>query len=139
KLRDRGVGIIYISHRMEEIYLLADRVTVLKDGESKGTWPLRSVVRDGEQHAQSVTPNQLIELMAGRALTESIVKTESHAVEPVLRVQGLTHKGMYQDVNFEVHPGEILGFFGLVGAGRSEVARAIFGEEPAEAGKIIFA
>jgi rhamnose transport system ATP-binding protein len=139
KLRNRGVGIIYISHRMEEIYLLADRVTVLKDGESKGTWPLRSVVRDGEQHAESVTPDQLIELMAGRALTESIVKTESHAVEPVLRVQGLTHKGMYQDVSFEVHPGEILGFFGLVGAGRSEVARAIFGEEPAEAGKIIFA
>ena len=141
KLRDRGVGIIYISHRMEEIYLLADRVTVLKDGESKGTWPLRSVGRDGEQHAEreSVTPDQLIELMAGRALTESIVKTESHAAEPVLRVQGLTHKGMYHDVSFEVHPGEILGFFGLVGAGRSEVARAIFGEEPAEAGKIIFA
>src|SRR6266566_4133779 len=141
KLRDRGVGIIYISHRMEEIYLLADRVTVLKDGESKGTWPLRSVGRDGEQHAEreSVTPDQLIELMAGRALTESIVKTESQAAEPVLRVQGLTHKGMYHDVSFEVHPGEILGFFGLVGAGRSEVARAIFGEEPAEAGKIIFA
>lgn len=140
KLRNRGVGIIYISHRIEEIYLLADRVTILKDGESMGTWPVRPIVRDGEQHAEgvSLTTDQLIELMAGRALTESIVKTEPQAAEPILKVQGLTHKGMYHNVSFKVRPGEILGFFGLVGAGRSEVARAIFGEEPAEAGKMIF-
>ena len=141
KLRARGVGIIYISHRLEEIYQLADRVTVLKDGESKGTWPIRSVVHTSitpEEEANTVTSNQLIELMAGRALQESIAHAGPSSSEVILRVQHLTHPGMYRDINFELHPGEILGFFGLVGAGRSEIARAIFGEEPATAGQILY-
>jgi len=75
--------------------------------------------------------------MAGRALLQGVAHSGPRATEPVLAVRGLTHRGMYQDVSFELRPGEIVGFFGLVGAGRSEVARAIFGEEPAERGEVL--
>ena len=139
RLRERGVGIIYISHRLEEIFKIADRVTVLKDGENKGTWPIGAVgTADPERSAgAAITNAQLIEVMAGRALLQSVAHSGPRAAEPVLAVRGLTHRGMYQDVSFELRPGEIVGFFGLVGAGRSEVARAIFGEEPAEQGEIL--
>jgi len=138
KLRDRGVGIIYISHRLEEIFSLATRVTVLKDGESKGTWPVTGTGKVGMEGTggATLTTTQLIELMAGRALLESVTNTGPNGEEPVLSVRGLTGYGRYHDVSFELRPGEILGFFGLVGAGRSEVARAIFGEQPAESGEI---
>ncbi len=140
-LRDRAVGIIYISHRLEEIFSLAGRVTVLKDGESKGTWPITAagtVVaagKDGTAGTTLTTP-QLIELMAGRALLESVTNVGPRDEAPILSVHGLTGHGMYHGVSFDLRPGEILGFFGLVGAGRSEVARAIFGEQPAESGEI---
>jgi rhamnose transport system ATP-binding protein len=125
KLRDRGVGIIYISHRLEEIYSLANRVTVLKDGHIKGTWPLRAV-----------SSAQLIELMAGHALFESVAHEAPGDSRPVLSVRGLSRRDAFQGVDFDLQPGEILGFFGLVGAGRSEVAQAVFGIEPADAGDI---
>ena len=125
KLRDRGVGIIYISHRLEEIFTLADRVTVLKDGQIKGTWPLGAVSRA-----------QLIELMAGHALFESVAHQAPGDARPVLSVRGLSRRDAFQGVDFDLQPGEILGFFGLVGAGRSEVAQALFGVEPADAGEI---
>ncbi len=143
KLRDRDVGIIYISHRLEEIFSLAGRVTVLKDGESKGAWPITAageVVADGKAGTTAtvgtLTTPQLIELMAGRALLESVTNVGPRDEAPILSVRGLTGHGMYQGVSFDLRPGEILGFFGLVGAGRSEVARAIFGEQPAESGEI---
>jgi ABC-type sugar transport system ATPase subunit len=126
KLRARGVGIIYISHRLEEIFSLADRVTVLKDGELKGTWPI-----------SEVTAPQLIELMAGRALLKSIAHAAPRQEQPVLSVRGLSRRGAFDAVDFDLHAGEILGFFGLVGAGRSEVAQAIFGVEPADTGEIL--
>jgi ABC-type sugar transport system ATPase subunit len=85
----------------------------------------------------AITNAQLIEVMAGRALLQSVAHSGPRATEPVLAVRSLTHRGMYQDVSFELRPGEIVGFFGLVGAGRSEVARAIVGEEPAEQGEIL--
>ena len=125
KLRDRGVGIVYISHRLEEIFTLADRVTVLKDGQTKGTWPLGAVNRA-----------QLIELMAGHALFESVAHQAPGDARPVLSVRGLSRRDAFQGVAFDLQPGEILGFFGLVGAGRSEVAQALFGVEPADAGEI---
>lgn len=133
KLRDRGVGIIYISHRLEEVFKIANRVTALKDGEVKGTWPVDTVDQGGDP---AITINKLIEVMAGRALMESAARTKPAAAPPVLEAKGLTHRQIYHDVSFSVRPGEILGFFGLVGAGRSEVARAIFGEEPAGSGTV---
>lgn len=142
KLRDRSIGIIYISHRMEEIYSLADRVTILKDGESKGTWPIYTAGKEETEHREngkgaSLTTDRMIELMAGQLLQESVVTPGARSPEPMLTVRHLSRKGTYRDVSFEVHPGEIVGFFGLVGAGRSEVARAIFGEELAEEGEIL--
>ena len=125
KLRDRGVGIIYISHRLEEIHSLANRVTVLKDGQIKGTWPLGAV-----------SSAQLIELMAGHALFESIAHQAPERSRPVLSVRALSRREGFQGVNFDLHAGEILGFFGLVGAGRTELAQALFGVEPADAGEI---
>jgi ABC-type sugar transport system ATPase subunit len=125
KLRDRGVGIIYISHRLEEIFSLADRVTVLKDGQIKGTWPMGSV-----------SSAQLIELMAGHALFESVANQVPGDARRVLSVRGLSRRDAFQGVDFDLQAGEILGFFGLVGAGRSEVAQALFGVEPADAGEV---
>jgi len=135
KLRDRGVGVIYISHRLEEIFSLAGCVTVLKDGETKGTWPIGGTTAD--RPGPAITTARLIELMAGRALLEGVRRAGPREGAPILEVRGLTHRGMYNDVSFDLRPGEILGFFGLVGAGRSEVARALFGEEPAERGEIV--
>jgi ABC-type sugar transport system ATPase subunit len=125
KLRERGVGIIYISHRLEEIFSLADRVTVLKDGRIRGTWPLGAV-----------SSAQLIELMAGHALFESVAHQARGNTQPVLSVRGLSRRDVFQGVDFDLHAGEIVGFFGLVGAGRSELAQVLFGLEPADAGEI---
>jgi ABC-type sugar transport system ATPase subunit len=125
-LRARGVAIVYISHRLEEVFAIADRVTILKDGESKGTW------RIGD-----VTTGQLIEVMAGQALAAGADHAVAQPGAPILEVRGLTRKPAFADVSFELRPGEIVGFFGLVGSGRSEVARAIFGEEAADAGQVV--
>jgi len=125
KLRDQGVAIIYITHRLEEVFVLADRVTVLRDGKYIGTHPV-----------SGVSPQFLISLMVGRALTQLFPKEETSIGAPVLRVRGLTKRGLFYDVNFEVRQGEILGLAGLVGAGRSEVAHVIFGIEPADEGEI---
>ena len=126
RLRARGVAIIYISHRLEEIFAIADRVTILKDGETKGTW------RIGD-----VTTGKLIEVMAGQALSAGADHAVAQPGEPILAVRGLSRRDAYADISFELRPGEIVGFFGLVGSGRSEVARAIFGEEAADSGEIL--
>jgi rhamnose transport system ATP-binding protein len=128
RLRARGVAIVYISHRLEEVFAIADRVTILKDGETKGTW------RIGD-----VTTGQLIEVMAGQALAAGAEHALAEPGEPILEVRGLTRRGAFTDISFVLRPGEIVGFFGLVGSGRSEVARAIFGEEAAEGGDIVVA
>jgi ABC-type sugar transport system ATPase subunit len=113
---------------------VADRVTVLKDGESKGTWWVRAAgPAKGEE---PVTIDRLIEVMAGHALSQSIEHTGPSEVEPVLAVRDLTREGEYEGVSYELRPGEILGFFGLVGAGRTEVAHAVFGIMPAQRGEI---
>jgi ABC-type sugar transport system ATPase subunit len=128
RLRTRGVAIIYISHRLEEVFAIADRVTILKDGETKGTW------RIGD-----VTTGQLIEVMAGQALAAGADHAVAQPGDPILEVRGLTRKPAFSDVSFELRPGEIVGFFGLVGSGRSEVARAIFGEDAADTGDVLLA
>ncbi|MBM4464323.1 MAG: sugar ABC transporter ATP-binding protein [Chloroflexi bacterium] len=125
QLRDAGTAIAFISHRLEEAFELADRITVLRDGHYIGT---RAV--------HDVTLDEVIHMMVGRTLDNMFPKQEVEQGEVMLRVDGLTKEGLFYDVSFELHRGEILGLAGLVGAGRTEVARAIFGVEPADRGII---
>lgn len=126
ELRGQGVGIIYISHRLEELVEIADRVTVLRDGASVGTWPMKELDRD-----------RLIRLMVGREVAAIFPKQTVELGEPKLRVRklGCSTSGV-RGVSFEVRAGEIVGLAGLAGAGRTEVARILFGLTPADAGTI---
>ena len=125
-LRKSGVGVIYISHRLEEIFALADRVTVLRDGESVGTNPV-----DG------LTEAQMIKLMVGREVEAIYPPTEGEPGELVLSVKGLScAAGGVEDVSLDVRAGEIVGLAGLVGAGRTELARVLFGITAADGGEI---
>jgi rhamnose transport system ATP-binding protein len=125
-LRTAGVGIIYISHRLEEIFTLADRVTVLRDGESVGTNAV------GE-----MTEASLIRMMVGREMTQIYPASEASPGEVVLALDnvGCTTSGV-RNVTFDVRAGEVFGLAGLVGAGRTELARILFGITPADAGEI---
>jgi rhamnose transport system ATP-binding protein len=125
RLRADGTGIVFISHRLEELFELADRVTVLRDGAYVDTRLMSVVTRD-----------ELIRLMVGRTITNMFPKQEVQAGEVALKVENLTRSGVFQDINFELHKGEILGMAGLIGAGRTDVARAIFGIEPPTGGAI---
>ena len=127
KLQAEGVGIVYISHKMDEIRRISDRVTVMRDGSYVGTVPA------------SETPIEtIIAMMVGRALTEETpeIPDLSHA-ETALEVRGITRGREVRNVSFSVKKGEILGFAGLMGAGRTEVARAIFGADPRDSGEIV--
>jgi ABC-type sugar transport system ATPase subunit len=121
-LKKHGVAVIYVSHKIEEVLHIADRISVLRDGEYRGT------IQKAEASVEKV-----IQMMVGRELRQetSRLRQEAGTKEGALRleVRGLSGK-RFQDVSFEVHQGEIVGFAGLVGAGRSEVARAIFGADP---------
>jgi rhamnose transport system ATP-binding protein len=126
-LRASGVGVIYISHRLEEIFQLADRVTVLRDGESIGT----NQVKDTNETA-------LIKLMVGRDISQIFPPAEGEPGETVLSLKNFgCAAGGVKNVSLEVRAGEILGLAGLVGAGRTELARAIFGITPADSGEIV--
>lgn len=125
RLRSRGVGILYISHRLEEVFALADRVTVLRDGQWVGTDPIHAV-----------TPEALIARMVGRELTQLFPHAPHPPGEVLLRVHGLRRSGLFEGISFEVRAGEIVGMAGLIGAGRSEVAQAIFGVLPPDGGFI---
>lgn len=125
QLRSQGVGLIYISHRMAEIFALAERVTVMRDGRCVGTAP-----------TSALTEARIINMMVGRTLGELYPKTAAPQPEVVLAVQGLRRGKELQDISFVLHRGEVLGLAGLVGAGRTFVARALFGADPVEAGKI---
>jgi ABC-type sugar transport system ATPase subunit len=116
RLRARGVGIIYISHRVEEIFSIADRVTVLKDGTSRGTW-----------YVKDITSEELVNRMVGRAVVHNHVPREVNRNRvPALQVSGLSDAYL-NNITFDAYGGEILGFAGLAGAGRTETAMAIFG------------
>lgn len=126
-LRANGVGVIYISHRLEEIFQLADRVTVLRDGESVGTNKV------GEMNEAS-----LIKLMVGREVSAIYPPAENAQGEIVLSLKNIScAAGSVQNVNLDVRAGEILGLAGLVGAGRTELARVLFGITPADSGEIL--
>ena len=124
RLRTQGVGTIYISHRLEEILRLADRITVLRDGRSIGT-----------QSAAAVSQQELVRWMVGREIADHFRRPRSTGGEPALEVRRLRNRRVH-DVSFTVHYGEVLGIAGLVGAGRSELARAIFGIDPIQGGAI---
>ena len=122
KLKERGVGIIYISHRMSELDIIADRVTVLRDGQYVDT----KVVKE-------TTTDDLIALMVGRSMTNYYTRTYNSFPEVALKVEGLTTDRIH-DVSFEAKRGEILGFSGLIGCGRSETMEAIFGLDKIKSG-----
>ncbi|MEA2662646.1 MAG: rhamnose transport system ATP-binding protein [Chloroflexota bacterium] len=124
-LRDRGAGVLFISHRLDEVFAICSTVTVLRDGE---------VTFDGE--TEGLGEDDLVTKMVGRELGELFPKTPAEIGETLLRVERLTREGVFVDVSFEVRRGEIVGLAGLVGAGRSEVARAIFGIDRRDAGTV---
>lgn len=127
QLKQRGTGIVYISHRMDELRRLADRVSVLRDGAYIGSL-----------EKSEISIPRIIEMMVGRAIDEGTrPDVREHAADPVvLDVQGLSTKTLLKDVSFQLHKGEILGFAGLMGAGRTETARAIIGADRKDAGTI---
>lgn len=126
KLKEEGVSIIFISHRFEDMYRLAERVTVLRDAQYIGTW-----------NVNEISNSDMIVAMVGREIKQLFPKRDVKIGEEVLRVEGLGKTGYFKDISFSVNRGEIVALTGLVGAGRSEVAEAIFGIAPAEEGKII--
>jgi rhamnose transport system ATP-binding protein len=125
QLRASGAAIVFISHRLEELFALADRVTTLRDGAYVGTRAMADV-----------TGEDLIRMMVGRTLDELFPKQAVDAGDVVLAVERLGVEGSFSDISFELRRGEILGLAGLIGAGRTNVARALFGVEPATAGTI---
>lgn len=126
ELRNQGVGIVHISHRMEELKKISDRVTVMRDGHYIDT-----------VNTKDITIDQIISMMVGRTIYEAAPEIPEQAnPEVVLEVKNLNRGNILKDINFSLKKGEILGFAGLMGAGRTEVARAIFGADPIDSGEI---
>jgi len=125
QLRERGVAILFVSHRLEEVFTIADRLTVFRDGNHIITAPV-----------SKMTTEEIIKHMVGRELSNLFPKGEAEIGEVVLEVRQLTRPGVFADVSFQLHRGEILGLAGLVGAGRTEVAQVLFGIDQAESGEI---
>jgi ribose transport system ATP-binding protein len=128
RLKTDGKAIIYISHHMEEIFAICDRVTVLKDGVYVDTLETEKTDKD-----------QLITLMVGRHVGEAFPARQYHSGEPVLEVNSLSAADRFQAISFTLHRGEVLGIYGLVGAGRTELVRALFGADAYDSGEIILA
>ncbi|MFQ8434030.1 sugar ABC transporter ATP-binding protein [Amaricoccus sp. W119] len=124
-LRKQGIGIVYITHKMNELFEIADEFSVFRDGKYIGTHPSADVTRD-----------DIIRMMVGRDITDMFPKEIVPITDEILRVEGLGVEGVFHDISFSVRKGEILGLAGLVGSGRSNVAEALFGVVPATAGKI---
>ena len=128
KLKESGVGIIYISHKMEEIKMISDEITILRDGKWIST-----------NDVSKISTDQIISMMVGRDLTERFPKKDNKAKEMILQVKNLTalNQPSIQDVSFELYKGEILGIAGLVGSKRTEIVETIFGMRPKEHGEIL--
>jgi rhamnose transport system ATP-binding protein len=126
RLRDEGVAILFISHRLEEVFEVADRVTIMRDGQWISTAP-----RD------ELTIGDAIRQMVGREVVEFYTRNESHPGEVILKVEGLAVEGAFTDISFELREGEVLGFAGLVGARRTDVGLALFGINPAQSGRVL--
>jgi ribose transport system ATP-binding protein len=125
-LRRQGIGLIYISHRLEEVFEIGNRVTVMRDGQHVATKEVCDVDREA-----------IIHMMVGRELKDEFPKQFFELGAERLRVEGLTRAGLFEDISFNLRQGEIVGLTGLVGAGRTEVARAIFGADRITGGQIV--
>ncbi len=126
RLQERGVAVIYVSHRLPEVPQIGQRVTVLRDGKGVGTLS----VSEGDEAT-------LIRMMVGRELVEQFPKEEVELGKEILRIDGLTVKGKLRDISLSLHEGEIVGIFGVMGAGRTDLARTLFGFERPESGDIV--
>ncbi len=126
RLRERGVGIVYISHRLAEVPEVGDRVTIMRDGRVVGSLPV--------ERAEEAT---LVTMMVGRRLAEQVQRERKASGRRVMRVEGLATQARLRGITFDVHEGEILGIFGLMGAGQAELARAVFGLDRMDAGRIL--
>jgi ribose transport system ATP-binding protein len=126
KLKGEGVGIFYISHRLEELQHIADRISVLRDGCYIGTW----------EYGQ-LTLDEIIAKMVGRTLSDKFPPRELMIGEPIFEVRNISRRGILKNISFQLHKGEVLGIAGLMGAGRTELARAIFGADRKDGGKIL--
>ena len=124
-LRDEGRALLFISHRFDEVFDLCDTVTVMRDGAYISTTPI-----------DETTPDELVRQMVGRDVTELFPKLEAEIGGPLLEVEGLTSAGIFHDIDLTVRSGEIVGLAGLVGAGRSEIARAVFGVDGYDSGSV---
>lgn len=124
-LRKSGVAVLFISHRMDEVFRISDRITVFRDGQLISTAP-----------ANEVTPERAIRDMVGREMGQLFTKAPSEKGRPVISVRELGREGVYSGITFDLHAGEVLGFAGLVGSGRTDVALSLFGVAPADHGQI---
>lgn len=126
KLRDRGTGIIYVSHRMEEIFAVTDRITILRDGQYIDT-----------VFTAHASRGEIVEKMVGRKMEDEYVKTNTPRDEVVFSVNGMSRDGQVNNVSLELRTGEILGIFGLMGSGRSEFCNLLFGVEKKDSGSVM--
>jgi inositol transport system ATP-binding protein len=126
-LQNKGISIIYISHRLEEIPVIADEITILRDGHKVHNCPVRDITKE-----------QIIKYMVGRELTNLFPKKDAQIGEPVLKASNLSCGKVFKNISFELKKGEILGFAGLVGAGRTEVMRALYGLSKFDSGIVWF-
>jgi len=127
RLKARGVAVVYTTHKMDEVFKLADRVSVLRDGRLVGTAP-----------ASELSPAKLITMMVGRDLSDVYPARPIPSADILLEVDGLTREPAYRDISFRIHRGEVVALAGLMGAGRTEVASAIYGLQPADSGQLRF-
>ncbi len=126
KLVDKNIAIIYISHKLDEVMFLSDDITVIRDG--------KNII---SKHKDEFTQDELIANMIGRPLENLYLKEPAEITTPMLEVKNLSRKGVFEDISFTVRKGEVVGFFGLVGAGRSEIMRAVFGVDKYDSGEVL--
>jgi simple sugar transport system ATP-binding protein len=126
RLKEQGVAIVFVSHRLEEVIEIAERVTILRDGKKVGTHP-----------AAEIDDHRLAELMTGSRIEHKVQARRHESAQPTLEVRNAARSGEFSDVSFALHPGEILGLIGLLGAGRTELALALFGMTTLESGEIL--
>lgn len=124
-LKDKNICVVFVSHRLDEVLEISDRVTVIRDGRKMGCWP-----------AKEMTPHHLTELMTGLKLDYQLKAPTRNADRAILEVENLTRAGQYHDVNFKLYQGEVLGLCGLLGSGRTELALSLFGMTKPDSGKI---
>ena len=126
RLKESGVAILFITHRLEELFVISDRISVFRDGKRISMHPLSEVTEDS-----------LVREMVGRDPADFFARSEHHESETVLTVGELSRAGVFEDITFELRKGEVLGFAGLVGAGRTDVGLALFGIAPADRGTVV--